>query len=305
MPDVKTIALDNQLKIIAYLEEQGLTDCNPSPTPITETIVEMLYENTHKGERQTAAEQEQTSRMLGQAMWLAQTTHPTIAPAVSIYASILKAESRVKGGVKAMTHLFKYLKGTQDRCLLREADCQTGLQVWSDADFAGLWARGYETTRERRSRTGTYITYNNVPVIWVSKFQKATSLSYKGDTEEQYIEDMALSTANSELWAGAETAKDAEKLKWVCEEMQIEVPSKIILNIDAAAAIGFIDSTSKSSDIKTIDMRCEWVKMLRSRDRFATCKVPGEINEADFFTKILPGPAFKQAEDRMMKPLPK
>ena len=43
------------------------------------------------------------------------------------------------------------------------------------------------------------------------------------------------------------------------------------------------------------------MELLRNRTLLQTAKVAGPDNEADFFTKILPEPAFRAAEDRMMK----
>ena len=43
------------------------------------------------------------------------------------------------------------------------------------------------------------------------------------------------------------------------------------------------------------------MELLRDRTLVQTAKVPGPENEADFFTKILPEPAFRVAEDRTMK----
>ena len=67
-------------------------------------------------------------------------------------------------------------------------------------------------------------------------------------------------------------------------------------------SINRLDSTDKCTKIKMIDMREEWVELLRNRTLLQTAKVPGPENEADFFTKILPEPAFRAAEEyRMMK----
>ena len=107
----------------------------------------------------------------------------------------------------------------------------------------------------------------------------------------------------SELYAASDTAKEALRVKYIGEEINIKIPACLTLNVDSTAAQGFIDSTDKCTKIKMIDiyMREEWVELLRNRTLLQTAKVPGPENEADFFTKILPEPAFRAAEDRMMK----
>ena len=112
---------------------------------------------------------------------------------------------------------------------------------------------------------------------------------------------LALSSGESELYAASDTAKEALRIKYIGEEINIKIPACLTLNVDSTAAQGFIDSTDKCTKIKMIDMREEWVELLRNRTLLQTAKVPGPENEADFFTKILPEPAFRAAEDRMMK----
>ena len=44
---------------------------------------------------------------------------------------------------------------------------QSGLVIYTDADFAGLYA----ATGEVRSRTGIYASYNGMPTSWKSCWQ--------------------------------------------------------------------------------------------------------------------------------------
>ena len=155
-------------------------------------------------------------------------------------------------------------------------------------------------TRERRSRTGCCITYDDMPVVWLSKFQNTVmTAGQSGTAESPHM--LALSSGESELYAASDTAKEALRVKYIGEEINIKIPACLTLNVDSTAAQGFIDSTDKCTKIKMIDMREEWVELLRNRTLLQTAKVPGPENEADFFTKILPEPAFRAAEDRMMK----
>ena len=52
--------------------------------------------------------------------------------------------------------------------------------------------------------------------------------------------------------------------------------------------------------MKHLDMKARWIRMLRDRKEVSTVKVQGEFNEADFFTKIFAGHAFKDAEEALM-----
>ena len=57
---------------------------------------------------------------------------------------------------------------------------------------------------------------------------------------------------------------------------------------------------ARYATMKHLDMKSRWIRMLRDRKEVDTEKVQGELNEADFFTKIFAGQAFKQAEQQLM-----
>ena len=59
------------------------------------------------------------------------------------------------------------------------------------------------------------------------------------------------------------------------------------MGIDAGAAKCFIENTGASTKMKHIDLRQDWVKLMRDQGKFEFIKVEGIHNQADFFTKIL------------------
>ena len=102
----------------------------------------------------------------------------------------------------------------------------------------------------------------------------------------------------------SDTAKEALRIKYIGEEINIKIPACLTLNVDSTAAQGFIDSTDKCTKIKMIDMREEWVELLRNRTLLQTAKVAGPDNEADFFTKPLPPKHFFRIRDVIMNHTP-
>ena len=80
---------------------------------------------------------------------------------------------------------------------------------------------------------------------------------------------------------------------------------QISIAVDAAAAISFAQGTAKRSRMKYIDMRQQWVQLLRNRDEIAYTKVLGTENDADYFTKVHPRPKHLEFEARLMKRLPR
>lgn len=259
-----------------------------------------LYENLKAGKQQSEKDQELTGKYLGQAQWLAQTTHPTIAPAISMLSSIVKRN--VEGGLDAMIHVMKYLKGKQAFALVRKAGVQSGLQAQSDADWAGMYT--LSKGMEMRSRTGILITYNDMPVTWKSHYQQCKGTFYdEGKDYDEYL--IATSSAESEVHAAADAAKEVKHLRYVAEELELNLPKKTDIKIDAGAAMGFIHNTGTVGRMKHIDVRCSWVQTLRDDSDINFVKIAGTDNKADFFTKIQPTTAFQGFEAVMMCPLPK
>ena len=80
------------------------------------------------------------------------------------------------------------------------------------------------------------------------------------------------------------------------------MPKVTEIQIDAGAAMGFINNTASISRMKHIDIREAWVQTLRDK-RITFKRIPGEQNKADFFTKIHTGPKVKEALENLMKPL--
>jgi len=318
MTPEQDIMLDNQAKIEQYLEEKGLSDCNAGLHPIDRTMVIEMMKDCEEQNLQTDDEAKETSKWLGEAMWLSQTTHPTLAVAVSIYASLTK--HRPKSSQKAMKMLFRYIKGQKDFGLRNEYGNTEGLQISSDSDFAGL----YKITngKEMRSRTGIIIKYRNMPFSWRSGFQacKASEMTMSHvaklwctvpseSSKRQKINDpvdvlIATSTCDAETHAAADAAKLGLHFKYVCEEIDIPAPSRVPIIIDASAAEGFINNTETVGKMKHIDLREHWVKILRNSGELKFIRRPGTENEADFFTKIIVGPAHKEAVARLLTKLP-
>ena len=110
------------------------------------------------------------------------------------------------------------------------------------------------------------------------------------------------SSGEAETYAAGDAAKLGIHFHNVGEEVGLKVSKPVKIYIDAQAAKGFIQNTGVIGRMKHIDLREAWLDILRS-DTVEFLRVPGEDNEADFFTKILQGPSFVKATSRLMQPL--
>ena len=104
----------------------------------------------------------------------------------------------------------------------------------------------------------------------------------------------------SEVYAMGNASLELVHLGYCMEEMHIDFPEVINLQVDNTTAEAFANDTVTKSKLKHIDCRQEWVKAIRDADMFKVTHVDTDHNLADFFTKILPGPKFRQLRDSFM-----
>ena len=95
---------------------------------------------------------------------------------------------------KALKRIGRYLISTRTKGLILRPEPKLGVEMFVDADFAGLW--GFEDPTlpiSVRSRTGYVICLGGCPVLWKSTMQTETASS------TMHAEYIALSTAMRDL----------------------------------------------------------------------------------------------------------
>ena len=123
-----------------------------------------------------------------------------------------------------------------------------------------------------KSRTGVIILLNDLPVFWRSNKQPDTSLS----------------SAQAEVYALAEAARDVSLRFWIAEELLLQVTWPAIILVDNSSGIVFQQSMNPASKLKGVfDLRLNWVKELQNKDRIKAIKVDTKYNVADILTKPL------------------
>ena len=143
----------------------------------------------------------------------------------------------------------------------------TDWQIYSDSDHTGD-----RQANQTRSVTGMLVMCNGMPVHWRSNKQPISSIS---------------STA-AEIYALAETVRDANLRYWIAEEMDIIVKWPMEVFVDNSSGISFQQSTNPNTKLRGIyDMREAWVQELRNKFKVKAVKIHTEKNLADMFTKCL------------------
>ena len=113
------------------------------------------------------------------------------------------------------------------------------------------------------------------------------------------------SSSAAEVYAAGNASMDFMYLSHVADEMGIDFPAPYKLQIDNTAAKTFAKNTAMKTKLRHIDVRQDWVKVLRDKQISEPIGVPGEINLADLFTKILPKPMFEKHRNKCLHRVPR
>jgi hypothetical protein len=114
--------------------------------------------------------------VVGMMLYLSSNAHPEIAFAVSQCARFVQAPTAKHG--EALKRIGRYLLHVPLKGLVIKPNTNLHLELFADADFAGLWGQEDPTDPVSvRSRTGSIVTLGEAPILWKSKLQTETALS--------------------------------------------------------------------------------------------------------------------------------
>jgi histone deacetylase 1/2 len=267
------------------VEAFDLQDCFPKtmPFPSGATVNKLDCPDLKHEERFHNANKYRSG--VATVLYLACTTRPELAK----YASEL-GKVQANPGEKHFTlliHLIMYIAGTKTHGLIYKGSddevlCDT-IVGFCDASWA-------DDVNNRRSTSG-YVAYlNGAPVSWHSRLMHA----------------IALSSAESELYAATDAAKDITHIRWVWGDITgIEQTKPTVLYEDNNAVIAIASDHNKSLSTRTkhIAARYFWVraKVYDGTIVLQRCDTTEQV--ADALTKASLGRAqFEKFRDRLVSP---
>jgi hypothetical protein len=219
-------------------------------------------------------------QVVGMLLYLSSNSRPDIQFAVHQCARFTHFPR--KSHAEALKRIARYLKGTMDKGLEFKPTTAMELDLYVDADFAGLW--NHEDDQDPvcvKSRTGYLITLGSCPVTWVSKLQT----------------EIALSTLESEYIALSQAMRDLLPMRRLLQEIGI------VMNLDFAkpaivhstifednnGALGLATAPKLSPRTKHIGIKYHWFKShIGEEHGILITKVDTQYQKADMFTKGLP-----------------
>jgi hypothetical protein len=223
--------------------------------------------------------------VIGMMLYLASNSRPDIAFAVHQCARFSHCPR--SSHEKAVKHIARYLKRTRDKGLVMKPDETLSMEMYADADFAGLWnAEDPGDPVSVKSRTGYIITLSGVPVLWSSKLQTEIA------TSTMHAEYIALSSGMRELLPVSNVFDD------VCKNLNIhrDDSAKILKayeDNEGAQKLASSPIMRVTPHSKHFAIKYHWFREKLDEYKIQILRVATDQQKADIFTKGLVGKEFK------------
>lgn len=261
----RTLQLSQQQYINDMLKRYDFDNCHPVSTPLNSSV------SLTKEDGPKTAEELETMRhvpyihAVGSLIYLALSTRPDIAHAVSVLARF-----NSNPGWKhwmAVKHLFRYLKGTIDyKLTYSPQESETELfTTYSDADHGGNKDNG-------RSTSAFVVKMGGGAISWSSKQQTGVA---KSTCEAEYI---SANTAGSEVvW-----------LRNLFTELGYDLTKKTsTLFVDNQSAIQVAKNPEHHGRMKHLDLALYWLRDAVNKGIINIKYCPTASMPADLLTKSL------------------
>ena len=203
--------------------------------------------------------------IIGCLQWLAGCTRPDISYSASFLAR--HTANPMEMHWELALRVASYLAHTSSVGLKLGGTRKTALEGWVDADWAGC----HDT---RRSTTGYVFKLNDSPILWCSRRQQT----------------VASSTVEAEYIATAEAVREAVWLRNLLRELNISMVKPTVLHVDNQGAMRLAINPSTHQRTKHIDIKHHLIRELIEGGTVELEYVATEEQQADIFTKPLPGP---------------
>lgn len=247
--------------VLDLLHETCLPGCKPAETPMEANLKlqpATLEEQVNK---------DQYQRLVGKLIYLSH-TRPDIAFAVSVVSQFMH-----NPGVQhfdAVKRVLRYLKGTPGKGLLFRKNEFLGVEVYTDADWAG-------SVTDRRSTSGYCTFVGGNLVTWRSKKQSV----------------VARSSAEAEFRAVALGICEILWIKRLLEELRLRIKLPMKAYCDNKSAILIAHNPVLHERTKHIEINKHFIKEKLENGLVCMPYVPTGDQIADILTKALPTKQFE------------
>jgi hypothetical protein len=215
--------------------------------------------------------------IVGMLLYLTTNTRIDCAFAVSQVARF--NHNPKQSHAQGVKHILRYLKGTMDQGITVKLGGKLAIEVYCDADFAGLYKCEPDSTpTASKSRMGYVIFLAGFPLIWKSKL----------------ISETCLSTAEAEYSALSYCLRDLIPVRRLILEMATAmgctetIHTTIHEDNDAARLLATNHQLSARTKYYLVKLHHFWEWMTANADTVSIVRVASKQQKADYLTKSLP-----------------
>ena len=222
-----------------------------------------IVKPTEETGKLTDEEQKLYRTGVGMLLYLVKYSRPDISNAVRELSKGMKEAT--PDAMKELKRVIKFVLSTKNLGLKMQPMHVTdkwNVVVYSDSDWGG-------DPETRGSVTGVAVFVNGCLVSWISKAQKAISLS----------------SSEAEWYALSEAAKEVKFIAQILLTMDIPVQLPIVVRVDNVGAIFMSESHSTTGKTKHIDIRHNFVRQYVDEGFLKIIFVKSEDNLSDGYTK--------------------
>ena len=259
----RTISLSQPGYVESILEQFGMSDCNPSLTPMDENqkLSAQMSPDTAEGKLEMKAIPYR--ELIGKLLYLAIATRPDIAYVVGVLCRFV--ENPGLPHWHTAKRVLHYLKGTTTMKLIYSRSSTPDLfTTYSDADLS-------RNPDNSHSTGGFAVCIGGGAIQWGSRLQPHVSLS---STESEYT--TASKVSCEVMW-----------MRYLLEELGYDVSCPSPLLVDNKSAIQVAKHPEHQSTMKHVHCAYHWIRDLVDQRQITISHVPGNENPADIFTKPL------------------
>ena len=245
---------------------------------------------------------------LGMLGWVSSTVRLDVRHCHSRIAQY--TASPCQGSYDALVLVCRYLISTPDLCLRQPLRELGEWRFYCDSDMGS----NPEPGNRRRSQLGYIALWGWVPIVWSSKVtsvgftmdalpagfvSKLPPVTAHPDFKEEHV---ATSSAEAEIYSLALFTNELLSLSYAVEEAGFEFPKPAVVQVDNQAAIAFSRQadTGGRSKLRHIDLRQQWVHLLRESGLVTCVHVSTVSNLGDLLTKALDTSTFRRLRDQLM-----
>lgn len=250
-----SVSIGQSHYIDSILDRFGMTNRSIAKTPVPAKTVFKKNDTAHDDVANVPYQE-----LIGSLQWLASSTRPDIAYAVSQLR--FNACWSLEHWILAK-HVLRYLQGTKDIKITYHHQPYTP-EIFSDSDFS-------QCSDTRRSVSGYLLTMSGGPVSWMSRRQNV----------------VALSTTEAEYMAASDAARHVSWLKTFLFDVYFQITTSIAFYIDNTSAIFNATNEAVKSRSKHVDRRFHYIRDMYERGEIKIHHIPTEEMLADFLTKPL------------------